>query len=282
MRIAKNILLLLFISSIAIGCDKVTDPFETSDGPTPPTEGVTQKVLLEDMTGYRCTNCPAAAAVANQLSGIYGENLIVVGIHCTSQFAAPTGATPDDPYYNDYRTEAGETYVTAFNLLGLPNGLVNRTEFNGQTVVNFGDWAEAIEVQLEQSAKAEIKFENTVYNTSTRTVTFDVNMEVLEDMDAGQYFMTLYLTEDSIYDWQYNNGVDVENYLHRHVLRDNINGTWGVLAFTSGASGQTNTLSYQYTLDEDWNEEHCEIVAYLYREDTRSVMQVESEHVVGP
>jgi thiol-disulfide isomerase/thioredoxin len=284
MTMIQKISILILATVFFIGCDKVNDPFANPNTNNPNPEEAIQKVLLEDFTGFRCPNCPPAAAVASQLSDVYGDNLIVVGIHCTNQFASPlpTSTSPDDPFYNDYRTPAGEAYWPAFGIQGLPTGLVNRAYFDGIQRVAHPNWANAIAQQLALQPKASIVFENHTYDESTRTVNFDVSMTVLENLEAGQYFMTLYLTEDSIYDWQDNQGTLIENFLHRHVLRDNINGTWGALAFNNGTAGQNNTLSYQYTLDTDWNAEHCEIVAYIYREETREIIQAEKIHAAHP
>lgn len=272
----------LMAAIFAVSCDKVTEPYDFELDDCPPIEEGAQKVLIEDLTGFRCTNCPDAHRIADNLSDIYCSQLIVVGVHCSLQFAYPTGATADDPYHTDFRTEAGDVYYEEFGNPGLPKGLVNRRIIDETAIISPSAWAEAITAILQEPPKANVTIQDLSYNENSRLLSFDVQMAVQEELDPGQYFMTIYLTEDSIYDWQLDNGTDVENYLHRHVLRDNINGTWGDLAFSNGSAGQQNTLSYTYTIDDNWKEEHCEIVAYIYNADTREIVQVDKKLVMNP
>ncbi len=37
--------------------------------------------LLEDYTGVKCNNCPAAAEIAQHLQEQYGSHLVVLGVH---------------------------------------------------------------------------------------------------------------------------------------------------------------------------------------------------------
>jgi len=277
MKTLRTLAFALVTVIVISGCDKVDEPIAQFNS-----SASNQKVLLEKFTGFRCTNCPQANDIAQNLKSVFGDQLIVVGVHCSLQFAFPTGATPNDPYHNDYRTTAGEAYHAAFNQPGLPSVLVNRKIVEGTAVIAPSESAAIIQQILSTPAPALVEFESVNYNESNRQVSFTVKMSTLENLDPGSYFMTAYLVEDSIYDWQLSSGVNVENYLHRHVLRDNINGTWGELAFSNGAANQDKTLNYQYTLNENWNADNCEIIAYLYREETREIVQVEKVYVKNP
>lgn len=50
----------------------------------PPVTDSTRCHVLIEFTGFRCVNCPAAAEIANDLSRLYGERLIVVAMHPAS------------------------------------------------------------------------------------------------------------------------------------------------------------------------------------------------------
>jgi hypothetical protein len=280
MQKLSSIAFTLLLAAFFASCDKVDDPFVNDGGNGGSNASPdAQKILLEDLTGFRCTNCPQAHDIADQLSELYGDQLIVVGIHCSFQFAFPTGATPDDPYHTDFRTPAGDEYYEFFGNPGLPTGSINRLIIDNSRLVPYSAWAETIDPMIGNTAPANVDVSINSYNSDSRTVDFEVNMSITETLEPGQYFMTAYLVEDSIFDWQLNAGVNVENYLHRHVLRDNVNGTWGSLAFDNGNAGQENSLSFQYTLDEAWKSEHCEIVAYLYHGETREIVQVDKAFI---
>jgi thiol-disulfide isomerase/thioredoxin len=96
----KNISILaaVLIAASMFSCDKIEPPYRQGGVVT-----AERKVLLEDYTGSRCVNCPSAARIAHDLKQVYGENLIVLGIH-TGFFAFPF--PPQFPL--DLRTPAGE------------------------------------------------------------------------------------------------------------------------------------------------------------------------------
>ncbi|HKL03729.1 MAG TPA: hypothetical protein VJ911_08640, partial [Cryomorphaceae bacterium] len=51
-------------------------------------ENLERSVLLEDFTGFRCTNCLPATQTASNLLYQWGSRLVVVAYHATTQFAA--------------------------------------------------------------------------------------------------------------------------------------------------------------------------------------------------
>lgn len=278
---------LLTLSILLAGCDRVDAP----QNPLPTTsdcEGVGngngyRRVLLEDFTGFRCPNCPAAADVARQLQSVYCEDLIVVGVHCTSTFAAPV-ASPPDPFSTDFRTVAGETYVGSFGFTGLPGGLISRREYGGLLVLGAGSWGEAVADILGDPAQFEILFSQADFNTGTLTLDLEVKVAVLQDV-TGDHNLTIYLIEDHIAEAQEDNRVPggiVNPYDHRHVLRDNINGTWGETVITGSATaGDTLALGYSYSLASNvLVPSNCALVAYVYRVDNDEVMQVSERKLV--
>lgn len=268
------------------GCDYVNAPLVDPGGTNNGGEGVTRKVLLEDFTGHRCNNCPDAAAVALQLQDIYGEDLILVGVHMLASFAAPVSPpNPDGSYATDFRTEAGNTYETALGISFLPNGAVSRRVYNSSLLQGEAAWGSAVADIIGEPADLDIWFSELTYNGSANTVTAEVKVAVLNPI-VGDHNLTIYLTEDHVVDWQYNNDPalpdpDVEDYDHRHVLRTTLNGTWGVpLITTSAAAGDTLTFSYpNFPVAAGWVPANCALVAYGYNTASYEVLQVEERSI---
>ncbi|MCH2215407.1 MAG: hypothetical protein MK086_09580, partial [Flavobacteriales bacterium] len=92
------------------------------------TENYSSKVLLEDFTGFRCTNCLPAIATAKSLKDQNPDRLSIIGVHCTPFFAAPITDDPNEPYHKDFRTPEGEFYVEHYGFQQLPTGIVNRQD----------------------------------------------------------------------------------------------------------------------------------------------------------
>lgn len=275
----RTAIIALCASALLVGCDYVDDPTSPSSGGNGGTgEIVKRRALLEEFTGHRCNTCPAAHAVAANLANAYGEQLIVVGIHATNFFAAPLDPpAANGSYSTDFRTPAGDAYATDFNVSFLPTGVVNRTPYNSSITISSGNWSSAIADIVAQDAVCDIWFSSLVHDGTANTVTAEVKIAVLQPI-TGDHNLTVYLTEDHVIDWQLNSLVsppDVENYDHRHVLRTNLNGTWGELAIDgSAAVGDTITLLFSdFALNPAWNSANCALVAYLYETSSNEVLQ---------
>ncbi|MCB9182854.1 MAG: Omp28 family outer membrane lipoprotein [Flavobacteriales bacterium] len=275
----RQAIIALSASLALVGCDYVDAPNApaTDDGGGT-NETLKRRALLEEFTGHRCNNCPAAHAVAANLANVYGDELIVVGIHATDFFAAPLNPpAANGSYSTDFRTPAGDTYATAFNVSSLPTGMVNRTPYNNSVTISSGSWSSAIAEIIAQDAACDVWFSALEHDAAAHTVTAEVKVAVLQPI-SGDHNLTVYLTEDHIIDWQVNslvNPPDVENYDHRHVLRANLNGTWGQAAITgSAAAGDTLTFQFNaFALDPAWNPSNCALIAYLYDTGSDEVMQ---------
>ena len=73
--------------------------------------------------------------------------------------------------------------------------------------------------------------------------------------------MYRYLTESGIVAAQMNGSELIYDYVHNHVLRTAVNGTWGE-SLTSLPQGETTTYSHTVTLPAEWNADNCHIVAF--------------------
>ncbi|HIN38982.1 MAG TPA: Omp28 family outer membrane lipoprotein [Flavobacteriales bacterium] len=278
-------LLAIALLWLSVSCDKVEPPFKestvTGGGPIDTTSAAVRRVLVEDFTGHTCGNCPRAAETAQSLKGLYGDQLVVIAEHIG--FFAETKSNPDSSYSYDFTTTAGNEIDGYYNIdaLGLPKGMVNRTEVNGTHILSHAGWGTAVQALLDLPPDIEIKITNT-YDAGTRVVTSTIETEFLNSL-PGTYNVVVYLTEDSIINWQKDYqatpSTDIENYVHRHVLRGSLNGTWGDLVDPAPVISTIYTKSYDLTLDNTWDENHCSIVAFVYETTSKEVVQAEEAHV---
>lgn len=273
----------LAIALLATGCDVIDEPDNPvpSVGPCTGNGSGARRVLLEDLTGFRCSTCPPAAEKAREIQSFYCKDVIVVAMHVTSTFAAPLNPAPG-PFSTDFRTPSGnETITTAgFQPPNLPIGMVNRKVDGtlGTRLLQHGAWATATAAVIGEPAQFEVLIDTIVHNSVSNTYDFRVRVPVLQDVSGG-YNLTVLLTEDHVADWQKDARYDPSDlfpYDHRHVLRDNVNGTWGESIIASSAAvGDTIPTQYSYGLPANViDPAHCAVVAYVYRTDSYEVMQV--------
>ncbi len=278
-----SLILFVLIAGIFTACDKIEPPYTTQNGGGGgEPEELVQKVLLEDYTGHKCVNCPAAAKLAGDLKEVYGNQLIIMAVHA-GFFARPEGP----PFDLDLRTAIGDQWDAYYNVIGNPQGLVNRKIYNGAALVPPAGWGEKVQDIITNSTpQASISLETT-FNTDNRKLDVAVNSKFLRDF-SEQYYLQLVLVEDSIRGAQSNNNSSVgdtpiiEDYYHRHVLRQDINGLNGEAV--NGGEGivanQVYTHTYSLTLNAAYKAQHCAVIAFLYRIADNEILQVEEKHIV--
>lgn len=271
--------ILLMMAASIIGCDYVDEPLAPGTGGNGGSDStIARRVLLEDFTGHRCSTCPAAHLVAEQLNALYGDRLIVVGIHATATFGAPLSPPASDGRYStDFRTPAGDTYTTTFGVSFLPTGMVSRKPYNSSITVAQGSWGSAIADLVDEPALFDVWFETLSYQASTNSVDATIKVVTQQAIEAD-HKLTIQLLEDRVIDWQLNAAVtppDIPDYEHRHVLRATLNGTWGEDAVGAGtAAGDTLTFTVTgFAVDPTWNAANCSLLAYLYNSSSNEVMQ---------
>lgn len=288
-KILSQIAALLLIIIIIVSCDFVQNanpPLEPNSGTTTGSSVIYKKVLVEDYTGHKCGNCPAAADVLKTLETQYSGKIVPLAIH--AGFFANTNLT----YPTDLRTTAGTAYDTQFgiSLAGNPNGLTNRVGYGtGSFIKAYSVWGSEIAQQITQAAKFQIKIKNT-FNTITNSLNTDITVKSLAS-NSGNYKLVVLLTQDSIIAEQLDyrlpvGSQTVTNYEFNHVLRGAINSEWGDAIFTTTANLNDSVVkSYtNFAVNPSYKASKCHVIAYVYDADAASptfyeVLQVEEEKV---
>lgn len=287
-NIISFLCLCLCLSFLIIGCDKIEPPYKEEDTGNNNGDSIKRKILLEDYTGHTCGNCPRAAETAEQLKQLYGDQLITIGVH-VGWFAEPCpphplpGGAPSGSFSTDFRTAVGDDYNAQFSndAAGLPNGMVNRKPISGSSIITYSNWGTVITDIINAAPEANIIITNN-YNETSRELNTSIETEFLSSLN-GSYKLVVLLTEDSLLDWQEDYEAlptHIENYVHRHVLRDAINSSWGdTLASGTINNGSSFIKDYSYTLNSGFNDSKCSVVAFIYDTATLEILQAEEKEV---
>jgi len=273
MKTSNNIIALfafVIIGFSLTSCDKVEAPYKEKIV-KPNTE---KKVLLEDFTGHKCVNCPAAHDLAHDLTDAYGEdNLIVVAIHA-GFFATPSNGG----FEYDFRTEAGNEYATFYGVQAYPSGMVDQVNVSGNYLLDKDQWGAKVAQQFEEIPQIGIGITT---NLNGNNLSGEIKMDFLTDINQATS-LQIWITEDSIVKPQIIPGGEDEAYVHMHVLRAAINGTWGEELPSANYSAETSeTLSFSnYQLGDDWVPKNLSLVALVYDNETKKVIQVERKKII--
>lgn len=211
---------------------------------------VSRTVLIEDFTGQRCVNCPNATETIEQLIEQYGDSgVIAVGIHSGPFAKNPNGTTL--PLW----TAEGDEYFSHFGAEQQPSGMVNRLR-----VCDYVEWGAQVYNEIQKPAPLSIELEVDL-NKETRTASVTSRMMATDGNVNGK--LQLWLVEDSIVSPQYMpDGRPVVDYVHNHVFRKSINGTWG--EDVDMPEGDTRTAFSSIVIDEAYDIDHLSVVAFVY------------------
>lgn len=269
MKVLKIFLSIAIIVYTLAACDKVEGPYK-EEIVKPDTD---KKVLLEDFTGHRCVFCPGAQEIAHELAVSYGEeNLIVVSIHA----GFLSWPFPNSDYDYDFQTEAGTEYFEYFSIDSPPNGLVDRVNSAENYVIPPANWGTVAASQFEEENVVNIEILPSLNGTKLSAT---VNLDFITDINL-QTNLQIWITEDSIINPQTvpeSQGSIIYDYVHNHVLRGAINGTWGeALPSASYAAEDIESIDFSdYQLGDDWVAKQLALIVFLYDQESKKVLQVE-------
>lgn len=252
----------LLLSVLFFSCDE-NEPIIPPVGPQ---ESGSRVVLIEEFTGVRCPNCPAGAEEIESLLALYPDNLVSVTIH------AGSFAFAFDASNYDFKVQDG---IDITNYLGgeplfYPSAVIDRKAFGtGAYYLGKAEWAGRIQSELAEEPEIAIQLEAS-YTAANRqlevTATLLPNQRITGDVN-----LTVLVTESGMVDLQANELEDdgySEDYVHKHVLRGTITDALGDPLPTPLEAGQAVVQTFQYTLDAEWVEANCELVAFVHRSDS--------------
>lgn len=298
MKSKKTIGLLIAIVCFLISCDYVNQPY-TVPGPngcTSPEPGFSprtdpkKKVLIEDFTGHFCGSCPSAHRVLDTMFSkpAYKESVVAIAHHSSyaGTFTDPwsTVGNPELQFIYDFRNTISTELDYKYNGISYPSGLVNRKDFGAGPLVGHSTWQGYTDNLLNLPQQVDIQIKP-IYDPIEKTICAYYYVDALADL-VGEYKISLYLTEDSIIQWQKNSStvpIYVPNYVHNHVMRISFNGLFGTKINPTGSitSGDTFIDGYSVSVSgTDWNIHHLYIVAFVYNEATDEIIQAEQVKVI--
>lgn len=230
---------------------------------------VGRAILIEDFTGQRCVNCPTGTEIINGIVDTYGEdNVIAVGIHSGPLGFAGNSKTPG------LMTDTGNEYYTRWdkeNKMGQPWVVFNRKTSPDS---HYNNWAAMVGTIISEKANLSVKIDN-AYDAAKRTLTTTVGAFGTNGTVNGK--LQVWIVEDGIKALQMMpDGKPNKEYMHNHVFRAAVNGTWG--EDVTVKEGETTTKQYQYVLPEAWNADNIAVVAFVYNDG--GVENVAKKHLV--
>ena len=266
-----------------VGCSEELPPVIMTDEEKPlldtfyisnvPSAAV-KKVLLFDVTGVRCNNCPKAAVLAKSLASSNSGRIEVVALYPKT----PTSLTYPWSGFDTMSTIEAEQIATAMGgITSLPLGAVDQVAFNGSKLLNTSDWGAAVTSQLAKTSPINITLKST-WKSADGKARVEIKAVANSALTAN-YKWVVAITESKVKSKQSDQdapGGVVDDYYHEHALR-------GVVGSTLGSDINTAAVSAGYVREKHfyvvpkakWNAINCDVVVWVYNVDTKEVVQVE-------
>lgn len=296
---------LVFSGLLMNSCDKVENPIvppleidttlypgNWSDYPWPvfgTNTNTDRNVLLEDFTGHKCPNCPAAATLAANIEAANPGRVFVASIHASPGDAFQGVSTPGDgeyPYYKwDFTTDAGDAYVTDINgFIGNPVGMISRTISPEGTNWNHvtSSWTNEVNSILQANdLKVNLQQEINFY-PSTNGLFVHVEAEAMEQVSANVSIVSYFIQKDLVAEQK--NGANTEYYYHHHnVMAGAISPIYGEPIFSSAATGEKFQVDFSYAIPENDSiniDSNIRVISYVMNIDTYEIYHVVQSDVI--
>ena len=233
-----------------------------------------KKVLLFDVTGVRCNNCPKAAALAKNLATSNAGRIEVVALYPKT----PMSLTYPWAGFDTMSTVEADQIATALGgITSLPLGAVDQVAYNGSKLLNTSDWGAAITAQLAKTSPFNLEVKSIWQSAEGRA---RVQVKAVANINiASNYKWVMAITESKVKSKQSDQdapGGVVEDYEHEHALR-------GVVGSTLGSDINTAAVSAGYVREKHfyvvpkakWVAANCDVVVWIYDANTKEVVQVE-------
>lgn len=242
------LLSLILTASVLTSCDNVKEP----DRFIPVERQEAQKIILiEEFTGQLCTNCPDGHEAIHNLLEAYPEEIVAVSIH---------------PYYTDLAipdtrpgglgTLTGEEYFRNAGSPPMPSAVINR-----QTgALNISDWAAAC-VRLMAEETPLTLDAHAVLSDDGEHMNIDIDLMSIDNLKGK---LQVWVVQNGIIALQLDHGTYVTDYVHNHVFRTAVNGTWG--EDINLAPYDETTVSYSQEMAADWVPDNMYVVAFVYND----------------
>lgn len=241
-----------------------------------------RRILVEDATGVKCSNCPRGSQTIDGIGTKYPGRVIAVGLHAGGL------TTPFSNSKYDFRFTKADALLNGYfgEAPNKPAACLSRTQTNGKYFVEGdGKWPAIADGLMTQPQVANITLTSN-FTESSRTANITMHVAFVQPV-SEKLSLSLFLLEDKIIDPQEIPGSVIQDYEHNHVLRDIITPVSGMPLLDSIATkemGRVFESKVSYTLAGGPLgpvPANCRLVAFIHinKPDNHEVLQVAEVHL---
>lgn len=271
----------LKMSSLAEEESYVSDTIEVAQG---------KRILVEELTGVQCKNCPEGAEILEQLNTQNSGALSIVSIH-TGYLAAPLAGKS----IQDFNTEKAVDLRAVIGNGAKPCAAFDRLPI-GATPYKYmlegsNKWANAVAQSKTMTPTTPLNlYVSSKFNAEKNTYDIEVRVKYTKPV-SEKHALHVFVTESDIVDVQeMADGSHNAAYVFNHVFRDAVTPIGGrpfLIDKAQKPAGQTYIYRTSYKIDATdakkkfWKPENMHITAFVntFESEDIHVVQVQEAHL---
>jgi Outer membrane protein Omp28 len=235
----------------------------------------TKNVMLFDITGVRCNNCPDAAAIARKIADTLNPGrVVVVALYPTS--ISPILTKPW-PGYDTMNNDDAEAITGSLGTVpSLPTGCVDQLKISNTHYLDRGSWAGHVNNQLVKTTPLNIDL-STSWIAADNKGRLEVKITYTGAV-ANKHLVLIGVTESGIIGKQSDitakpTGIR-DDYEHNHALRKLYTTASGDTLNGSLVAGRVFEKHYFIKPRYNWKPEHLDCVVWVVDATTKEIIHV--------
>ena len=231
-------------------------------------------VLIEDITGVRCINCPDAALKAKDIiAQKSSDSVVVMALYPID--IGQDGNTFPYPGVPQLGNNLSKLIVeTLGKPIGMPNGYIDRKTFSGKLdkIISYTEWIGFVNQRLREKTPVNIGIKKEINN---RNLKVEIKLQYNTNALAGaNHKYAIYIIEDGIVSTQKTQSGENANYVHNHVLRYAFGLGIGNPLTQTTVPGRTYVKQYEYEMPVEYVIDNCHVVCVVLDNVTEEVINV--------
>lgn len=226
-------------------------------------------VVLMDITGVRCTNCPTAAQVARDIvAASPADRVHVIALY---PFYQPPNTKPWEGY-DTLNTYDAEFLGSQFGIpLGMPTGMIDQISYNSSQFIPYTQWSGLVSDRLKLSTAFNIDLK-TSWNNSTGKGRLEIKNTYTGSVTTKKYLMYVAVLEDKIIGKQKSNSGEIDNYQHNHVLRKLVTVQTGDTLHNTDATFKIHEKHFSITPQSKWNADNLYCLVWVVDATSKEIL----------
>ena len=229
-----------------------------------------KQILLIDVTGVRCNNCPRAAVKAIELEAANPDKIQIMAIYPTYKPLS----NPWDGQDTLVTKDADDLVGTLGSVTNLPSGIIDNVSYNGKYFIDENSWSIVVDQQKVKTTPMNIVLKSTWMPDEKKSRIEIKAIANTEIPSTTKLSWVIAIIEDDMVGWQSTpTGVD-EAYNFKHVLRKLVTSSYGDPLTQGMPAGFTTEKHYYMPVAPKWNPAKLSCLVWVLNSDTKEVLQV--------